>query len=513
MYEQYCSWKKINRTTNSRHKKLPETMASTTSLTLTAPGPREVVDEKRANEIIDYWNKELAAASDESKEVVTCERVVLSNKSYTAKAAKIIHLFLTAEDTSMDYKQPLASTVKIVDLSDIIASRMEAEGLEVLQTICDAFKNASLEEVDLSDNAMGSKGVTACSSVLSGQSSSLERLLLCNNGLSEASMNEVADILCGGTDDGENAMSGGETICERLTKIHFYNNMSGNGGCRAFARIISKCSDKLEDIRFSGTRAGREGSLFISSSLENLGDRIINVRNLDLADNSFGLDGGSTLAKALRRCINLTTLNLRDCVLEDDATGLVCRALWTADAPIEKLDLSGNEVSRKGAKAIAELLEDCQSTLKVLHCEENEMTSKGVAYIAGSFGPKLEEIRLGFNECGSIGAMALVTACGENGEGLPALNSIALDGNMFPESDVGQLEDAFGDKLEQMEDNDDEGDADDDLSESDDDEEEYDEDDEELDEREFEGRAKKGNTDSIDKLAEAMGNTKIHDLV
>lgn len=479
------------------------------NITLTAPGPREVVTEERANEIISHWKSELAAAKKDSDSPVVCDRVVLNNKSYTAQAATAISTFLTEEGTSDDiYQQPLASTVKYVDLSDIIASRMEEEGLQVLQTICDAFLNSKLEEVDLSDNAMGSKGVTACASVLTGQSSSLERLMLCNNGLSEASMNEVADILCGGSDDGENAMSGGDTICQRLTKIHFFNNMSGNGGCRAFARIISKCTDKLQDIRFSGTRAGREGSLFISSSLEALGDKIFNLKYLDLADNSFGSDGGATLAKALRRCVNLTYLNLRDCVLEDDATGEVCRALWTADAPLERLDLSGNEISRKGAKAIAELLEETQSTLTLLHCEENEMTSKGVSYIAAALGKNIQEVRFGFNECGSIGAQALITAYGEGGQGWPALKSIALDGNMFPETDVEQLQECFGNKLQEMEDNDDEDDVDDNLSE--DSEESEDEDEDEVkDEREY----VKNKADNLDELTKAMGKTNIHDLV
>lgn len=228
--------------------------------------------------------------------------------------------------------------------------------------------------------------------------------------------------------------------------------------------------------------------MYISSALEQLGENIINLKYLDLADNTFGTEGGSTLAKALRRCVHLQKLNLRDCVLEDEATSAVCRALWAADAPIETLDLSGNEVTKKGAKAIADLLQDNQSTLKIFHCEENEMTSKGVTYIAGALGGALEELRLGFNECGSMGANALVTANGEDGEGLPSLKKIFLDGNMFPEEDVEQLTESFGDKLEEMEDNDDEGDADDELSESEDEEE-----------------------DDVDELSKAMGKTNITD--
>lgn len=489
------------------------------NITLVAPGPREVVDEKRARDIISHWKKELTSKKAELNDgtFVSCDRLVLSNKSYTAVAANLIARFLTAkEDHSEDNdagaavaRPPLAATIRVADLSDVIASRMEDEGLQVLRTLCDALKYSSLEEVDLSDNAMGSKGVAVCASVLSGQRSSLRRLSLCNNGLDERAMHEVADILCGGREDGvsEGLDVGASTICERLTKIHFFNNMSGDGGCRAFARILSRCSADLEDVRFSGTRAGREGSLIVSSALENLGQNIINLRRLDLADNSFGSDGGSTLAKALRRCVSLTRLNLRDCVLEDDAAGEVCRAVWTADAPLEMLDLSGNEITGKGAKSIAELIEENGSTLCVLHCEENEMTSKGVSYVAGAIGVAIEEIRLGSNECGSVAAAALMTAYGDDGTGMPALKAIHLDNNMFPEDTVKELEACFGDKLVEMEDNIDDEDVDDNLSE---DEEEEDDDEDEEDDEEQEIVNKR---QSIDDLAKALEGTNIHDLV
>lgn len=481
---------------------------------LFAPGPREVVDEVRAKEIISYWKEEISVkkfefdskkGEEENSIVLRCDKIVLSNKSYTAVAANLIGRFITAkEDSELPCKLPLSATVKILDVSDVIASRMEDEGLQVLRTLCDAFKYSSLEEVDLSDNAMGSKGIKACASVLSGQYASLKRLSLCNNGLSEHAMNEMAEILSGSGTGEENA-DFGSSMCERMEKIHFYNNMSGNGGCQAFAQILSKCTHNLQDLRFSGTRAGREGSLLISSALENLGQGIINLRYLDLADNSFGSVGGSTLAKALRRCVNLTSLNLRDCVLEDDATGEVCRAVWAADAQLEVLDLSGNEITKKGAKSIAELIEENETTLRVLHCEENEMTSKGVSYIAAALGSRVEEIRLGVNECGGVAASALITAYGEQGTGMPCLKTIHLDGNMFPERDVKELMGCFGDKLVEMEDNVDDGDVDDDLSE---DEEEEDDDDDEGSDDDVTNKRQ-----SIDELAKALEGANLHDLV
>ena len=88
-------------------------------------------------------------------------------------------------------------------------------------TICDAFATSKLVDVDLSDNAIGEQGIGACRTVLSMRS--LERLALCNNGLSADTLAQVADILTYDED-------GTGCIASKLTKIHFHNNMSGEGG-------------------------------------------------------------------------------------------------------------------------------------------------------------------------------------------------------------------------------------------------------------------------------------------
>eukprot|EP00565_Helicotheca_tamesis_P008513 CAMPEP_0185725720 /NCGR_PEP_ID=MMETSP1171-20130828/1910_1 /TAXON_ID=374046 /ORGANISM="Helicotheca tamensis, Strain CCMP826" /LENGTH=505 /DNA_ID=CAMNT_0028393913 /DNA_START=44 /DNA_END=1561 /DNA_ORIENTATION=+ len=496
-------------------------------ISLTPPGEREVVEEAKAEEFTRLWKEQLeeqkkkvlaaTGKTELDESVVLCDKISLTNKSYTAGAAVHIASFLTATDGT---NPSIASKITVADLSDIIASRMEDEGLQVLQTICDAFAHSSLIEVDLSDNAMGSKGIKACRAVLSGQAGSLERLSLCNNGLSGTSMQEVADIL---TDGGEDD----EIVCERLKKIHFFNNMSGDVGCVAFARILSRCTGRLTDVRFSGTRAGSEGSALIASILEGMGDeKVKNIERLDLADNSFGPEGANNLGTALGRCSNLKYLNLRDCLLEDDGTGIVCRAIWSSDSPIEHLDISGNEITRHGAKSVAELIEE-NETLKVLLLEENELTSLGVKTIAKALegaldGAKddvdsdddsgspetkskaiIEELSLATNECGRIGGKAILKAYGSAGENMPCLKKIDLNGNMFPEDIVESLTSAFGDKLQSMDENDDEEDVDEDIDEDADEDE---------DEREDEGTMDLKGAVDVHELAKSIAGVKIDNL-
>lgn len=203
---------------------------------LEPPGQREHVDEERAKEFIKLWTEQLVDHRQRAQKLsgggsngetnhgyvapdaILCDSIRLSDKSYSAEAAQLIASFLSE---SFQGGMPLAHGIVKADLSDIIASRKTEEGLQVLQTICDAFSSSKLVDVDLSDNAIGEQGIGACRTVLSMKS--LERLALCNNGLSADTMAQVADILTA-DEDGTGCIAG------NLTKIHFHNNMSGEGG-------------------------------------------------------------------------------------------------------------------------------------------------------------------------------------------------------------------------------------------------------------------------------------------
>ena len=97
--------------------------------------------------------------------------IKLSNKSFSSEAAICISKHLLA-----------FKNIEIADISDIIAGRAEEDALLTLKTICDSILGDKLIELNVSDNALGSKGVTACKSLFTRKS--LKRLYACNNGLS-----------------------------------------------------------------------------------------------------------------------------------------------------------------------------------------------------------------------------------------------------------------------------------------------------------------------------------------
>lgn len=68
-----------------------------------------------------------------------------------------------------------------VDIADIIAGRPEDEALEVLRTICAAFQGVkTITSIDVSDNALGAKGLDACAALLEGQSQLTSLKVFCS---------------------------------------------------------------------------------------------------------------------------------------------------------------------------------------------------------------------------------------------------------------------------------------------------------------------------------------------
>ncbi len=96
---------------------------------------REVVDAARARELLAPFVGH------------TCFHTIsLRGKSYTLDGAYVLASYLQT------LQRP---GLKIADLADIIAGRPEEEALSVLQCICASLAGHVLEEINLSDNALG----------------------------------------------------------------------------------------------------------------------------------------------------------------------------------------------------------------------------------------------------------------------------------------------------------------------------------------------------------------------
>lgn len=80
----------------------------------------------------------------------------LSNKCYTSDASVLL----------ADILSSLPTNLVDVNLSDIIASRPEDDALITLNNIGNALRGKEMKSVNLSDNALGAKGIAASRPIL-----------------------------------------------------------------------------------------------------------------------------------------------------------------------------------------------------------------------------------------------------------------------------------------------------------------------------------------------------------
>lgn len=346
----------------------------------------------------------------------------------------------------------LVKDVTTLKLDDMIAGVETDPALRMLQGICGMFGHCVLKSVDLSDNALGNRGLEACDSVL-GQQNQLEKVKFEDNGLAAESMQVLEQQLAGS---------------EHLTTLVFENNMVGPEGAVHFGQIVRSCPS-LSVIKYAQVRAGLEGTRAVLQGI---------VDNTQLNLVSLNLNGGKLfsqdaddaidlLGQALVQNATLTHLDIGDCELMDDGMNRVTPFLLEAGLSLESLNLSENELSPDCCNGIAEILGAQRPTLRSFHAYTNEFTSAGVEMLMGAYaeeGAVLEVIDLTDNQLGHRASVALERAQLSN------LTYVKLSGNGFPLRDVTRLENRFGGALEELEDNDEDAEFDDELDEEEDEE-------------------------------------------
>lgn len=360
----------------------------------------------------------------------------MSNKSFNEEAATLI-----AE------KLKTFTNITSADISDIIAGKPEEEALKVLKIICESLEGRVLVEVNLSDNALGSKGVHACRSVLTGKA--LEKLYVCNNGMAAESGELLAEIL----------LEGGSPP---LKLLHFYNNMSGNGGAVAIAKIL-EANPQITDLRFSATRAGNEGCLAVTKALASLQS----LESVDISDNNFGDEAGEQLATSLGAMAKLHTLNLRDAGLGPENLLETMKALKNAGCPLKHLDLSGNDIDEDCMVEVVDVIRHSEGmkTVEALSFDDNEIGTQGAASFATLLSglpqplPNLRTVSMNTCEITASGAFKLACEVAK----IMTFKTLICDGNQICARGVDEMQkvlEAAGKTLEPMEDNDDEGEDD-----------------------------------------------------
>lgn len=354
-------------------------------------------------------------------------KICFSNRSFGLDAARIAEPILLS----------LKGQLQEVDLSDFIAGRPEEEALNVMNIFSAALEGSILRSLNLSNNALGEKGVRAFGKLLKSQSS-LEELYLMNDGISEEAARAVCELI---------------PSTEKLRVLQFHNNMTGDEGAVAISEIVKR-SPFLEDFRCSSTRVDSVGGIALSEAL----GKCAHLKKLDLRDNMFGLEAGVVLSKALLNHANLTEVYLSYLNLEDEAAIAIANALKESAPSLEVLEMAGNDITAEAAPTIAAFIATKKS-LNKLNLAENELKDEGAIQIGKALEDsqgQLKEVDMSNNLIRRAGARVLAHAVVE----MPEFKLLILNGNFISEEGIDELKDIFKaspDLLGPLDDNDPEG--------------------------------------------------------
>ncbi|KAG4133118.1 hypothetical protein ERO13_D08G075600v2 [Gossypium hirsutum] len=354
-------------------------------------------------------------------------KICFSNRSFGLDAANVAAPLLSS------VKQQLTE----VDLSDFIAGRPESEALEVMNLFSSVLEGCQLRYLNLSNNALGEKGVRAFGALLKSQNN-LEELYLINDGISEEAAQAVSELI---------------PSTKKLKVLHFHNNMTGDEGAIAISDIVKR-SPALEDFRCSSTRVGTDGGVALAEALKTC----TRLKKLDLRDNMFGVGAGVALSKALSLFAGLTEVYLSYLNLEDDGAEALANALKESAPSLEVLDMAGNDITAKGAASLAACIASKQFLSK-LNLAENELKDEGAILIGKSLGEghgQLNEIDMSTNAIRRAGARLLAQVVVK----IPGFKLLNINGNFISDEGIDEIKELFKsspDMLGSLEDNDPEG--------------------------------------------------------
>ncbi|XP_014756304.2 RAN GTPase-activating protein 2 isoform X2 [Brachypodium distachyon] len=352
--------------------------------------------------------------TDEAKELLipltkpgnSYKRICFSNRSFGIDAANVAGPIL----------ESIKKQITEVDISDFVAGRPEDEALDVMRIFSKALEGSVLRYLNISDNALGEKGVRAFEELLKSQDN-LEEFSVMNDGISEEAAKALSELI---------------PSTEILKVLHFHNNMTGDEGALSIAEMVKRSSN-LESFRCSATRIGSDGGVALAEAL----GTCTRLKKLDLRDNLFGVEAGIALSKTLPKLPDLVELYLSDLNLENKGTIAIANALKQSAPRLEVLEMAGNEITAKATQALAECLTVMQS-LKKLTLAENELEDRGAVVIAKTLEnshPDLKELDVSTNMLRRAGARCFAQAIADK----PGFVQLNINGNFISDEGIEEV--------------------------------------------------------------------------
>lgn len=260
--------------------------------------------------------------------------------------------------------------------SDMFTGRLKTEIPPALKHLGAAMigAGAQLVELDLSDNAFGPNGVEGIVDLLESKTCyTLKELRLNNNGLGTTGGKMLAKCLM---ECYKSSSAAGSPLALKVF-------ISGRGrlendGSKALAEVF-KLMGSLEEVAMPQNGINHEGITALSDAFASN----TNLRILNLNDNTFTEKGAKSMAKVLPKLQDLEVINFGDCLVRTEGAKIIARSLTDGHKKLRELNLSGNEIGKSGATAVAESMEN-KPNLEVLDLNSNQLGEEGIEIVTAT---------------------------------------------------------------------------------------------------------------------------------
>ena len=363
------------------------------TITLKAGGPRELVDETEAKEIAERFQQEIAAAQQQEgrHKGIVVEILDLSCRSWPRSSLDCLRLVL----------EQVVHTIKILKIDDVIASLNTEAGLDSLEFFATMFGSSKvLEEINLNDNALGTRGDIVLAPLF--QLQSLQRLAIENCGMSKEVTASLLQSL--------------QPTTSTLTHLSLGRNQIGEEGAKHVGTLLAQCPN-LQVLHYNGCRPLKNGTAWLLNGLVkmvqqqkttslvdlNLHDCTIGSEYEDDNDDDDDDNAGNplkSLVTILAASPKLQILNIQDAEIGPEGLQCVLDGLKTSGANLIELSLGACELGEEGAELLATAL-----TLSLSDDDNNHDNNNNKAMLAN-----LQTLRLDTNELGDEGVTILIQA-------------------------------------------------------------------------------------------------------
>ncbi|XP_049322620.1 protein NLRC5-like [Astyanax mexicanus] len=261
-----------------------------------------------------------------------------------------------------------------------------------------ALKSSShLEELDLSGNDPGEKGVELLTALIEDPNCSLKTLRLLKTAAAKEACDYLTEIL------GKNPLL--------LPELDLSGKIAGDLGMKQLSDLLEDSHCRTEKLKLNNNGFTEKGCADLEKALSS---NPSHLKELDLSGNKVENSGVKAISHLLKisNC-RLRKLNISDCSVTEEGYADLVSALKSNSSLVE-LDLRDNDPGNTGVKTFSDLLKEPNCTLKTVRFLKTPAAEEACASLSADLGVNLllqTELNLNRNPAGLSGDSRVKQLC------------------------------------------------------------------------------------------------------